>query len=421
MPTNWSTLFNIFDPWGVLSTDHELNSYYVERENSPLLRLITDFSLSNQHEKALLVGHIGSGKTSSLAMLRKTLEDKFFIVQLDAQTELSVFNTGHAEVLILIGLGAYFSSKKRGIKVSPKKYVALVNSLRTIIDEQENSSGAGLGTEQVLSQISGWIKVGFSNSLKKKLEIGPVIPEIINRVNEILEDIEQKTNKPVLVTIDGLDKLDVSVAQDVFAQSTLLNKPTCHIVYTIPISLRYETTFSHAINYFRTYDLPNFKVNKRNGTPCPSGCDRLANVIRFRIKDHVSEKQLVITDDAINLLVQKSGGLLRDLIRLTQTSCREAMVAKVDYIDKKHAEKAVQELANEQSKGLGDIHWQELAKVHETKKITTTLAKLSVAGEIKEVAVCNQLLSGRHIFSYSDEAGTWFDVHPILLANIAKI
>jgi hypothetical protein len=418
MSTNWAALFNTFDPWGVLKTDQELNSYYVERENSPLLRMIADFKLSNQHEKALLVGHIGSGKTSSFALLRKKLQDRFFIIQLDAQTELSVFNTGHAEVLILLGLGAYYQAKNRGIKVAKGKYEALVDSLRTIVSEQEDYAGAELSAGQVLNQISSWIKVGFSTALKSKLEIGPVIPDIIDRVNGILEDIEKKAGKQILVTIDGLDKLDIAMAQDVFAQSTLLTKPACHVIYTIPLPLRHETAFSQAINNFRIYDLPNFKISNRNGTPYQPGRDRLAEVVKRRVQVFASGNNPIMTDEAIGCLVANSGGLLRDLIRLSQTACREAMVGETDKIEIQHARTAVQELCNEQSKGLRDIHWKELARVHQIKNITTTTASLSIAGVIKEVALCDQLLSGRHIFSYSDEAGTWFDVHPILLPNI---
>ena len=46
MSTNWAAPFNTFDPWGVLKTDQELNNYYVERENSPLLRMIADFEIN---------------------------------------------------------------------------------------------------------------------------------------------------------------------------------------------------------------------------------------------------------------------------------------------------------------------------------------------------------------------------------------
>jgi len=418
MPTNWKPIFNAFDPWGVLKTDQELNNYYVERENSPLLRLIADLRLSSQHEKALLVGHIGSGKTSSFAALRQTLESEYFVIQLDAQTELSAFNTGHSEVLILLGIGSYLQARSRGVKVTKSKYEALVDSLRTIIDEQEESAGAELSAGQVLQQISSWIKVGFSTAMKTKLEVGPVIPEIIHRVNGILADIEQKTGKQVLVTFDGLDKLDIAMAQEVFTQSSLLTMPACHVIYTIPLPLRHETFFSKAINYFRIYDLPNFKINNRNETPYQPGKDRLAEVIRKRIQVYVSATNPIISEEAIFYLVENSGGLLRDLIRLTQTACREAQVNSADVIEIVHTRAAVQQLATEQSAGLRDVHWRELVRVHEIKNITTTKERLSIAGEIKEVTLCDQLLAGRHIFSYSDDAGIWFDVHPILLQNL---
>lgn len=420
MPYNWKAIFNAFDPWGVLKTDHDLETYYVERENSPLLRLVADLRLSNHHEKALLVGHIGAGKTSSFAYLRKMLQNEYFVIPLDAQTGLSTFNTGHSEVLILLGLGAYFQAKERGIKVSKAKYEALVDSMRTIIDEQEENAGAELSAGQVLSQISSLIKVGFSTALKSKLEIGPVIPEIIHRVNGILEDIEQKTGKQILVTLDGLDKLDILMAQDVFTQSSLLTMPACHVIYTIPLPLRHETFFSRAINYFRTYDLPNFKINNRNGTIYQPGRDLLAQVIKKRIQDYVSPKTPIISEKAISYLVESSGGLLRDLIRLTQTACREAQVNQSDIIELSHAKAAVQQLATEQSTGLRDVHWRELQRVYEIKNITTTKERLSIAGEIREVTICDQLLGGRHIFSYSDDGGVWFDVHPILMFNIAK-
>ncbi len=415
----WKPLFNAFDPWGELVTATDLARYYVEREKSPLDQLATDLQLSRQPEKALLVGHIGSGKTSSLARLREHLKDLFFIVPLNAETSLSTFNIGHAEVLVHLGLGVYYEARRQEAPISGDKFNKLVDSLRTLISEQGESGAAAWSSDKVLEKIGVMIKYGFSGALTSKLEVRPVVAEVVNRVNDILAEVEGHTGKPVLVTLDGLDKLDVAVARDVFAHSTLLTRPACHVIYTIPIPLRYDSSFSHAIANFRVCDLPNFKINNRNGTSYPSGRTRLGEVIRKRIADHVSAKNPAFTEEAIAVLVEMSGGLLRDLIRLAQTACREAFIAQTDRVDERLARAAVQALTNEQAANLRTVHWEELQQVYRTKRLTTRIEELNVAGEVKKVVVCDQLLEGRHIFAYVNDE-TWFDVHPVLTSNLAR-
>jgi len=415
----WKPVFNRFDPWWKLDSEIELARFYVERENSPLEKLITTLQFSREPQKALLVGHIGSGKTSSLARLRERLKDQFFVVELNAETGLNTYNVGHAEVLVNLGLGVYFQARERKIQIDQAKFDGLVESLRTLIIEQGEEGAAFFSTEKVLEKIGLMIKYGFKRELSSSLEVGPTVPEIVHRVNDLIADAEKKIGNQILVTIDGLDRLDVDLARKVFAHSTLLTRPACHVVYTIPITLRYDSNFDDARANFRVCDLPNFKVNARNGDPYPSGRELLAQVIHKRLADYVPADNPIFTTAAMELLVAMSGGLLRDLMHLCQSACGEAVRAGAYTVDESHARTAVLALTGEYAANLRQAHWEELQQVHQSKLLTTRVEKLSIGGEVKEVVLCDQLLEGRHIFAYANH-DTWFDVHPVLTANLAR-
>ncbi len=196
-------------------------------------------------------------------------------------------------------------------------------------------------------------------------------------------------------------------------------RPACHVIYTIPLPLRYDPGFTDAIANFRICDLPNFKVNSRSGDPYPAGRERLAQVIQRRVAHYVTAANPVFTPQAAGVLVEKSGGLLRDLIRLCQTACRGAFREAVDRVDGRLAEAAVRALTREQAGNLLSVHWEVLHEVHRTKRLSDRVAELPEGGEIRRVVVCHQLLEGRHILAYANDE-TWFDAHPFLLADLAR-
>src|SRR5262249_4459584 len=92
----WRPIINDFNPVGTVRPE-DIAKFFVDRYASdPTHSLVQRLQLNLQNSlgqlnpyKALLTGHVGSGKSSELIRLGQTLEDDFFVVWFDAEMSLA--------------------------------------------------------------------------------------------------------------------------------------------------------------------------------------------------------------------------------------------------------------------------------------------------------------------------------------------
>lgn len=89
-----------------------------------------------------------------------------------------------------------------------------------------------------------------------------------------------------------------------------LKKPTCHILYTVPISLLLNQNVADAFSDFEVIPMI---------TPEERGRKKLRKVIRKRI----SVEDVFEDASCVNQLVDVCGGALRDLLRVIHFACDE--------------------------------------------------------------------------------------------------
>jgi hypothetical protein len=410
----WAPIYNKFDPFHELTTPYELNKYYVDQQDSPLERMEIDLLFSQNPQKILLSGHRGNGKSSALYKLTQSIKDKFIVIILDVSKALDQHNIGYVEVLVYIGKEIYEIAKNRKIKVKQKYLTALLNNLRTFIEEEIDEKVSGLSAPKLLEDIGARLKAGFTKRLYTKLETKPWVTHTIDCINDIIQDIQTQTGKMVLVIVDGFDKLDLITAKGIFIHSSLLSKPASHLIYTISIPLRYDPDFAHVWDYFdKVEDLPNFKISTKEGKKDKGGYERLIEVINRRLEAYKTPENHILDQEAADLLITKSGGLLRDLISLVRLSCNEAVRQNAICINIDIATKAIDELCKKYLP-LRNYQLEELRIVHKTKRLTDRLEDVSEDGRVKRIRICDKLLQIGHILSYFNKE-IWFDVHPILL------
>ncbi|NEQ11650.1 MAG: hypothetical protein F6K37_38985, partial [Moorea sp. SIO4E2] len=122
----------------------------------------------------------------------------------------------------------------------------------------------------------------------------------------------------------------------------------------------------------------------------------------------------LFTPDALELLSEKSGGVIRDLIRLARGACQVALKKKKEYVDTTIAKEAIQE--ERKAYTINDYHFPELATVHETGRLTTNTHHLPKQGEF---VICNELLQNKYVLGYYGES-IWFDVHPMIIEDLEQ-
>ncbi|MEM9486465.1 MAG: hypothetical protein AAGA83_22550 [Cyanobacteria bacterium P01_F01_bin.116] len=264
------------------------------------------------------------------------------------------------------------------------------------------------------------LKVGFQTETTQTREVRPALSEIIDQVNAIIAAAEAHGPK-LLVIVDGLDRKEFEIALAMFS-SSLLTDLDCHIVYAIPISLRYSPAFRQPMEEFGNKDLANIPVFKCDDQKRPTtepdrvGRHILATVITKRLETLGDSHKAVFNPKALDLLCEKSGGVMRDLVRLAQTACEVALRKQAQSVDLAIAEEAVREVYRTYS--IEDYHYPELETIHATGAITSNTYDSPREGKI---VICDKLLHFKLALGYEDpKNGRWFDVNPIIIEDLKR-
>jgi energy-coupling factor transporter ATP-binding protein EcfA2 len=420
----WKPVYQLFKPEEPLTQAEDLRDFYVQRANSPVEDLINALEMEDAPAKFLLAGHRGSGKTTELRLLQDKLNDSYTVIWIDTETALERYNIGYAEVVVLIGQEICRQAIQPGwwSRKDERLLKGLEDSLKTVIYQDKKDEIDALELPEVLKKMGMTLKQGLTREMTKSLNIRPVLSEVITRVNDIIKAAEKDRNQKLLVLVDGLDRHDEKTALEMFS-SSLLTELDCHIIYAIPISLRYSPSFRQPMQSFqKCLDLTNPPVFECDRNLCPttnpsqSGRELLVSVINKRLTRLGDSYKGLFNPDALELICEKSGGVMRDLVRLARTACEVALRKKVIYVDLDAAKEAVQEVRREYN--LSDYHFPELDTVHRTGCLTTKTHSLPNKGEF---VICDELLQNKFVLGYYDASrNSWFDVNPILFEDLKR-
>jgi hypothetical protein len=416
----WKPVYQLFKPDEPLMRK-DLEEFYVRREDSPVDSLVNLLEMEDTAAKFLLSGHRGGGKTTELRRLEQRCASEYTVVWVDTDTALDKFNIGYAEVVVLIGISIVNQLAEKGWILPKNLEKDLLDSLFKVTDQNKSSGGGNLELPKLFQDLGMTLKVGFQRETSKTREVRPALSEIIAKVNAIIEASEKEKPK-LLVIVDGLDRKDYGIALEMFS-STLMTDLNCHIVYAIPISLRYSPAFRLPMQSFeKCLDLANIPVFKCDEQTRPtSTTDRvgrhiLASVIEKRLHKLGDSYKSLFQSEALDLLCEKSGGVMRDLVRLARTAGEVAFRKKMNEITLAIAQDAIREDRKDYT--IADYHFPELDTVHRTGALTTNSFDSPTHGKI---VICDELLHYKLVLGYHDpKFGRWFDINPILLDDLKR-
>jgi hypothetical protein len=450
----WRSTFNDFNPLGLRPED--VASFFVDRhEDDPTRSLLERLKVGllnsmgqPQTYKALLTGHRGSGKSSELMRAGQDLVHDFFVVWFDAEQSLADTAT-HLEVLLGMGLAVHAAASAAGLRPADRLANDLVKSLAKFVRKYEERKGFTLKLDQLLKQVFAIalvagasavggppaalvagaavvgagqvfktfrIELNVRDDLVKTLELPANRQEVIGALNEIIEDVQDKAGKPVLIITDGLDKVSATRAQLLFAESALLTEPSCALVYAAPIEFYHRVGVEQALNLFDDCAmLPNLPVYKRPPLGDHWKLEREANEDGMQVMRKVVTKRFeargravdpLVTPQALDVLVRMSGGVMRELVRSFRDAATFAQLRDTMQIDETIARDVVNQRRQSIAPQLNAEHRQALQRV---------LREGTLRGG-QSAAVEDELLRSLHLLSYRDDRDTfWFDVHPTVL------
>jgi len=416
----WKPVYRLFKPDEPLM-QKDLQDFYVRRDNSPVDNLVNLLAMEEEAAKFLLAGHRGGGKTTELRRLEQACRAEYTVVWVDTDTALDKFNIGYAEVVVLIGISIVQQLGNAGWSLPRQLEQDLLNSLARVTYQGKTTEGGQLELPKLFTELGMLLRVGFQKETTQTREVRPALSEIIDQVNTIITEAEKDRPK-LLVIVDGLDRKDFEVALAMFS-SSLFTDLACHIVYAIPISLRYSPAFRQPMEGFgHCLDLANIPVFRCDDRMCPTlvpdrvGRHILSIVIEKRLEKLGDAYTQLFMTDALDLLCEKSGGVMRDLVRLAKTACEVALRKQACQIDLATAQDAIREVRR--TYAIEDYHFPELAVVHRTGSLTSQTYDSPREGKI---VICDKLLHYKLILGYEDpKTGRWFDVNPIVVEDLNR-
>ena len=409
-----------------LLTDEELRKFYVpygERTIAELQQVIED--CSDVNNKIIFTGHRGCGKSTLLGQLKRRLDDHFFVVFFSVANLIEMSDINHVNLLFAIALQIMDEADQQGINIkdSIKKSLEqwFAKRTRTEIENQKAEVSAGF-------DLWGFIKAKLQSDAtvrdEIKQEFEPKISELIKQINTIAALIEEATQQEILILIDDIDKLDLSIIRNIFYDHIkTLFQPKFRIVFTIPIAALREIPLRRTLETETNDQLKSMEVSKLYPKPDPNNRQQILSPKQETIDifTEILEKRIesrLIEPEMIQEMILKSGGVLREFIRLASKCCSECLVQiRIEperdniIINQQVLEQALTEIRNDFATPLSKPHYDILTTIYQT------LTSDHDTSEDQQRFL--DLLHGLYILEYRN-ADLWYDLHPIVFDLVKR-
>jgi energy-coupling factor transporter ATP-binding protein EcfA2 len=308
----------VLDPDRPLEGDW-FDKFYAERPEEASITPLLDELLLDQSDddKTLFTGHRGSGKTTELARLEAKLGHDHTVVRFNVEDLLNLGDVNYADLLVVLGLQVFQRAQQSGVTLDQEKLDNLLFWYReTILEEDEKrklKSEVGGELNAVLAKVNVKLSTDAPRRRTVRAQAEANLSDLLERLNQLLEALQEKTNRRTLVIVDGLDKMyNLNQVSDLFVQgANALMQPLCRAVYTVPLALYHTNDFQQVrMSFTRTFSLPNIKTIERDGAACEAGQTALLDVLNHRLMPGR------LSAEASNSLVANCGGLLKELMTL---------------------------------------------------------------------------------------------------------
>jgi hypothetical protein len=380
------------------------------------VRLRREIEASQENGKFLFTGHRGCGKSTLLKRLAIEMSDKHHVVFFSIADMIEMTAVTHTNILYVIALLMLSDARTLEINID-KEVQETVLGWNDTIQKQiiEKSTKASTGVKvDFLSVVTALFQ--REKNFRDLLEttFAKKISDLVGKIDRLANAIKQETNKPVLVIIDDLDKLDLPFVEAIYLNNIkALFSPEIRIVFTIPVSSTQEPQVIGAFNseggvmpylfpvakFFEKIDRhdPDAKVITKN-------LNTFLKVLEKRIPEGLIEPQTA------REMVLKSGGVMRELVRIARECCIECMVLieieperKNIVIDQQILKTALRNLRHGFARQIGASLYELLVKIYETSEAKDSSNEDFV-----------KLLHGLMVLEYENDF-MWYDVHPIVV------
>lgn len=395
-----------------LKGEREFKEFYVKRPASaisPMEELKDRIEISNKKEKYLFLGFRGSGKSTELNRLEASLDIKLFLkVNYSIKEDLNVADFDFRDFFVSMALKIYDSAKQMGdylhsdIEDDFKEFIKRI----TRVEEREITSQASAGLS-----FSKVIMLKLSREAKTReyvrKELDQKISDLIQRLNWLILDVEEKLDKQIVVIVDDLDKLARGQqSEDFFYKNyQLLLQPNCFVVYTFPIPLAFNPLYENVRSYFNgDFVLLQLPVRDRHREPYKSGIEFYEKVIAKRMN-------LELLEDGVLENAIMSTGKLSELVSIMRESSIKAHRAGRNRVAVEDVDASIEKLRRTYDRTLTEKHKEKLLEINRCQE---------GRDEGPDSLIIRELLFSLTAVEYEDQEGRWCEINPLLAPLVEK-
>ena len=340
-----------------------------------------------------------------------------------------------SDILLAIARRVVESLEAIKVKTEAKGFRAMLNGAVKILQTEIELAGEvgieGMGKVEASTSGEFSLSLGIgklsaktkdSPDVRSKLRgyMEPKTNGLLDLINQeiltpAIADLKKLGKEGLVVIVDNLDRVDDSPkpwgrpqTEYLFVdRAEQLRKLECHLVYTMPLALRFSRDYGTLTARFMTDPivLPMVPVVRRDGTTHQEGMALLRQMILSRVMPDSSEgdrlKSVTEVFDSITTLDRlcfASGGHVRNIMRLLNDALRKQRGLPVTL---EVLEDTIRKRRNELVLSIDDQEWNLLRQVNATKKV--------VGDDGYQT-----LIRSMYVYEYQDEDGSWFEVNPVL-------
>ncbi len=390
----------------------------------------------------LFTGHIGCGKSTELLRLKLELElEGFHVVYFESSEDLEMADVDIGDVMLAIARRVSQSLDKIVLE-EPSRLKELLQGAVKVLNSEVTGVKFKLPGAKILGDSVGDVgitsdkdkfslylgigeittKAKSDATLREKLNqyLGPQKTQLLEAINqELLEPaiakLKQLGKKGLVVIVDNLDRIDNRQKgwgrpqqEYLFVdQGECLTKLHCHLVYTMPLALKFSNDYGNLTQRFSEDPkvLPMVPVQLTDGSACEAGMALLRQMVLARAFPDLDEDKRLdkITEifdspQTLDRLCSVSGGHVRDLLRLLNTWIKKGRQLP---LSRETLEDVIRSRRNEMTMPISDEEWELLRQVRQRKKVSDDQGY-------------QKLIRSRLVFEYRDKGESWFDINPIL-------
>lgn len=403
----------------------------MQRPKSPLRALTVQLRPEKDPVRFLLIGHPASGKSTELVKLAAELEKQHghLVIRIDLEQNLNIQKVNPLETLFLIGVAVYKVAHEelgKARKPLPNRahLDALTKCLETTVRSYTDKKNYSVDIEQIIAGLvcasAGAVyagplgaaagaavapkvaevlakmvrfSLGFDTEVVRKRENAPVLEDMVQQINALIADVQEKAGTPVVLLVDGLDKpKEIDIVALNFEDTPALSDLACRVVYTAPVWIRYHPRFAGVRDRFSLQPFPNIKLYDRHDwkKTDPAGYETLQSTVYKRLRSLSLTPAEILPESLLTRLIQGSAGVMRDLIRLVREAATLAEIAEKTAIEEPEVVEALRAMHRELAGRITPDYHSVLEIIHQNH-------------ERLNDAKCDEMLHANIVLSYTND------------------